>query len=363
MMAGFGGLNVGQRFVSSTREEDFVCSMSAPRIGARHRRLLPAPTHGSAGNWPILAFMQAKKPAREPINWDDLRLFLALSRAPTLGEAAASLRIDASTASRLLVQLEQALAVTLFERGRSGIVATKAAEDLLPVAQEIDALMNRFANAADGLEREVSGVVRITCSPDVATVLVAPMLPGLLERHPALRIELEPSESLLDLTRREADLALRTVRPKRGDLIVKKLASVQWLLVAAPALVRELGALGAWSEARWISWGDRYASIPPARWVTARLAGGEPVLRSDSLTAQLAAAAAGVGIALIPGPTARHHGLVPVKLKPALRASVSEWPGDDLFLVTHRALREVPRVRVLWDALSERARDFQTPRA
>jgi DNA-binding transcriptional LysR family regulator len=307
--------------------------------------------------------MQDKKPAREPVDWDDLRLFLALSRAPTLGEAAARLRIDASTASRRLAQLEQALAVTLFERGRNGIVATKAAEDLLPVAQEIDAMMNRFANAADGLEREVSGVVRITCSPDVAAVVVAPMLSDLLDRYPALRIELEASESLLDLTRREADLALRTVRPTRGDLLVKKFASIEWLLVGTPALVRKLGALGAWADARWVSWGERHAGIAPARWVKARLAGSEPVVRSDSLTAQLAAVAAGVGIALIPGPTAQHHGLVPVKLKPALRASVSDWPGDDLFLVTHRALREVPRVQVLWDALSQRARDFQTARA
>lgn len=307
--------------------------------------------------------MQRKPSAREPLNWDDVRLFLVLSRAGTLGEAAARLRVDASTASRRLVQLEEALAVTLFERGRNGIAPTKAAEDLLPVAEEIDAMMNRFANAADGLEREVSGVVRITCPPDVAAVVVAPMLSAVLERHPALRIELEPSESVLDLTRREADLALRTVRPTRGDLLVKKLASVEWLLVGAPELVRELGVLRAWHDARWISWGERYSTIPPARWVKARLAGGEPAVRSDSLTAQLAAAAAGVGIALLPGPTARHHGLVAVKLHAALRATVTDWPADDLFLVTHRALREVPRVRVMWDALSERAREFQAPRA
>jgi DNA-binding transcriptional LysR family regulator len=302
--------------------------------------------------------MQRKQPAREPINWDDIRLFLGLSRAPTLGEAAERLHIDASTASRRLAQLEQALAVTLFDRGRNGIAATKAAEDLLPVAEEIDALMNRFANAADGLEREVSGAVRLACPPDVAAVVVAPLLSDLLDRYPGLCVELEPSESVLDLTRREADLALRTVRPTRGDLIVKKLTSIRWLLVGTPALVRALGTLRAWSDARWIGWGDRYSNIRPARWVKARLAENEPAVRSDSLTAQLAAAAAGVGIALVPGPSAAHYGLVPVKLGAALRETVSDWPRDDLFLVTHRALREVPRVRVLWDALVARAREF-----
>ena len=303
--------------------------------------------------------MQAKKTPREPLNWDDIRLFLALCRASTLGDAAARLRVDASTASRRLVQLEETLAVTLFERGRNGITATKAAEDLLPLAEEIDGIMNRFENAADGLEREVSGVVRITCSPDVAAVFVAPLLPRVFERYPALSVVLEPGESLLDLTRREADLALRTVRPTRGDLIVKRLATVRWLLVGTPKLVRELGTLRAFGDARWVSWGERYASIPAARWVKARLKGAEPSLCSDSLSAQIAAIAAGAGIGLVPGPSAKHYGLVPVKLSAALRESVTEWLSDELFLVTHRALRDVPRVRALWELLDERAADFR----
>jgi DNA-binding transcriptional LysR family regulator len=303
--------------------------------------------------------MQGKKPPVEPLNWEDIRLFLALCRAPTLGEAAARLRVDASTASRRLVQLEETLAVTLFDRGRNGITATKAAEDLLPLAEEIDAMMNRFANAADGLEREVSGVVRITCSPDVAAVMVAPILPQVFERYPKLRVVLEPGESVLDLTRREADLALRTVRPTRGDLIVKKLATVSWQLVGTPLYVRELGTLRAFSDARWVSWGERLAGIAPARWVKARLQGAAPALCSDSLSAQLAAISAGAGIGLVPSPSAAYYGLVPVKLSAALRESVTEWLSDDLFLVTHRALREVPRVRAMWDFLEERAADFR----
>jgi len=304
--------------------------------------------------------MRTKKPPTEPLHWEDIRLFLALCRASTLGEAAARLRVDASTASRRLVQLEERLAVTLFDRGRNGIALTKAAEDLLPLAEEIDALTNRFANAADALEREVSGVVRITCSPDVAQVMVAPLLPRLFERYPNLRVALEPSESVLDLTRREADLALRTVRPTRGDLIVKRVATVRWQLVGTPALVRELGTLRAFGDARWVSWGERFAGIPAARWVKARIQGAEPALRSDSLSAQLAAIGAGAGIGLLPEPSAKHYGLVPVKLSAALREAVSEWPSDDLFLVTHRALREVPRVRAIWDLLEKRAADFRS---
>ena len=102
------------------------------------------------------------------MNWDDVRLFLALCRSRTVGGAAKSLGVDASTVSRRLAALEEKLAATLFDRGRDGTAPTKAAEDLMPVAEEIEQGVARFAGAAERLEREASGLVRITCPPDVA---------------------------------------------------------------------------------------------------------------------------------------------------------------------------------------------------
>jgi DNA-binding transcriptional LysR family regulator len=297
-----------------------------------------------------------RQPPRDDLAWDDVRLFLALSRARTVREAASRLRVDASTVSRRLAVLEAALASTLFDRGRDGITATKAAEDLLPVAEESEEVMNRFVHAADGLERAVAGVVRITCPQDVAEVIVAPLLQGLLARHPDLRIELAPGEAVLDLTRREADIALRTVRPTRGDLVVTRLATVRWIAVATPALAGRLGALRAWSDAPWIGWGERLSNIAPARWLAAHVT-AVPVVRSDSLALQLALAVQGVGAVLAPEPSARHYGLVPLRMAKPLRADAASWPSDDLHLVTHRALRQVPRVRVVWDLLVERAAD------
>lgn len=295
--------------------------------------------------------MQRNIRAREALSWDDVRLFLALCRAKTLGDAARDLGVDASTVSRRLVTLEEALAASLFDRGRDGIAATEAAEELMPVAEQIEAMMNQFSNAAEALEREASGLVRITCPPDLAQVVIAPLLGGLLRQHPALRIALDPGEPLVDLTRREADLALRTVRPERGDLVMTKLRSFRWSLAAAPALARSLGTLRSFSEVPWVGWGQRYLHIPPSRWLQTHVEGVEPVVRSDSLTVQFAAVAAGVGVALVPEPSFEAFGLVPVKLAANLRAAASEWPADDLFLVTHRALRQVPRVRVVWELL------------
>jgi DNA-binding transcriptional LysR family regulator len=306
--------------------------------------------------------MQRSPMAREALHWDDVRLFLALCRARTVGSAAEALGVDASTVSRRLAAMEQALAATLFDRGRDGVTPTEAAEDLMPVAEEIEGAMMRFANAAEGLEREASGLVRITCPPDVADVVVAPLLGELLARHPALRVELDPGEAVLDLTRREADLALRTVRPVRGDLVVTRLTTARWVLVATPNVARALGVLRSWADAPWVGWGDRLSNIGPARWLAKHVRGAEPVVRSDSLMVQLAVVATGVGVALVPEPSMKHYGLVPVKVGAALRAAAAEWPVDELFLVTHRALRDVPRVRVVWDLLLERLGDRPTRR-
>ena len=298
--------------------------------------------------------------SRDALVWDDVRLFLALYRSSTVGAAAAVMGVDASTVSRRLVTLERAVGASLFDRGRDGITVTKAGEDLLAAAERMEDAMTSFATAADGLEREVSGVVRITSPPDVVDVVLTPLLPELFARHPALRVELEPGEALLDLTRREADLALRTVRPTRGELLVTRLTTVRWVLVASAPVARALGTLQAFHDAPWVSWGERLAELGPARWLAKHAREVDPVVRSDSLMVQLRVVSAGVGVALVPERSAKHYGLVPVKLDKRLREAAEKWPSNDLFLVTHRTLRDVPRVRVIWELLTQRVGDRPT---
>jgi len=295
---------------------------------------------------------RARRPPA-PLQWDDVRLFLALARARTLGGAGKTLGVDASTVCRRLGALEEAMGVLLFDRGRDGIAATKAAEDLLAVAEEAELVIHRFAQAADGLEREVAGIVRLTCPSDVAQVVVTPLLRSLLDEHPGLRIAIDSGEAILDLGRREADIALRTVRPVGGDLLVTKLATASWVLAASAAHARELRTLRAWADARWIGWGERMANVGAARWLAAFAPGVEPVVRSDSLAVQIAALREGIGVALVPGPSLPHFGLVQVSVAKALRGAADAWPSDDLFLVMHRALRDVPRVRAVADRLKQ----------
>src|SRR3569623_2331568 len=228
-----GGWRSGARSCRYRREAASWCSSCAQH--ARCSGAAKCPTIQG-----IVAFM---KRTHEALSWDDVRLFLALYRSRTVGVAAATLGVDASTVSRRLVLLEDSVKATLFDRGRAGVAPTKAAEDLMPVAEEIDAAIPRFTHAAEGLEREVSGLVRITCPPDVAQVIVTPVLRELRVVHPALRFQLAPGAAVLDLTRREADLAVRTVRPTTGDLIVTRLPTIRRLVAASPRLAHDLAPL------------------------------------------------------------------------------------------------------------------------
>lgn len=292
-----------------------------------------------------------------PLAWDDVRLFLALSRARTVGAAAKALGVDGSTVSRRLAALERSVGAVLFDRGRNGLTPTEAVEVLLPVAEEIEHAMHRFGGATQELDRNVEGVVRITCPADVAEVVVVPQLRELRKKHPKIRVELIPSEAMLDLTRREADVAIRTIRPTSGDLVVTKVTSARWLAAASPKLARELGALRAWTDAPWVGWGEGLHMAPPARWLARHAPEVDPIVRTDSLVLQIAAITGGVGVGLLPQPSVAHYRLVEVQTSRALRDDVAAWPTSELFLATHRALQNVPRVRLVWDVLARAMRD------
>jgi DNA-binding transcriptional LysR family regulator len=295
----------------------------------------------------MIAFMQgSSSPVRSSLDWDDVRLFLVLYRARTMAEAAATLAVNPSTVSRRLVNLEEALDTALFDRGRDGLRPTPAADDLIATAELVEHGVAQFAHSADRLERDVSGLVRMTCPPDVADVVVLPVVRRLAKLHPALRISLEPGEAMVDLNRREADLALRIVRPTRGDLVFKRVLDVTWVPATSKALATRLGRVADVSTLPWIGWGERYRSTPACRWVDNHIH-GEPILRTDSLTTQIAAAKAGIGVALVPSPSLSHHRLCAIEIA----CPTEPLPQDELFLVTHRALQNVPRVRALWDAL------------
>lgn len=304
----------------------------------------------------------AKPEPAPPLDWDDVRVLLALSRRRTLRGAAAALRVNASTVGRRLDALEAALATRLFDRLKEGLLPTAATEQLLAHAERVEQAALSLVSAAEGFEREPEGVVRISALPGVADHYIAPALPRLLARHPKLRIELDASIGYSDLSRREADLALRTQRPETGDLIAVKLAERRETIVGAPAYVRELGTLQRAADARWLTWDRDLAHLPGARWIQERVPEHAVALRSSSINALLAAAEAGLGVMLLSERYASIRPLESARMTKALERELQALPPIQLWLVGHRALREVPRVAAVWDFIVDEVGQAREPR-
>ncbi len=289
-------------------------------------------------------------------SWDDLRVFLALSRAGTLTAAAARLGVNPSTVGRRVGALEEALGARLFDRTPDGVLPTAAAERLLGHAERLEEAASGLAAEVSGFESGLEGTVRLTAPPAVAEALIAPALPRLREKYPALVLELDASVSYADLARREADIAVRLVRPTSGDLVSVKLAEEPSVIVASVTLASSLGTLRALGDASWIAWDASLGHLSDARWVDKHVPRGSVVLRTNSVGALLTAAEHGVGVLLLTRAHASARRLVSVPLGKRLRASLSPTPHTSLWLVGHRALRQVPRIAAVWSFILEEAR-------
>ena len=281
-----------------------------------------------------------------PLPWDDVQLFLSLVRTRRLAVTGRALSCDTSTVSRRLGKLEALLDVALFDRTREGLVPTAASQRLLAAAEEMERASHVFRRELDGLEREVEGAVKLSVPPGVAESFVTPMLVGLRARHPRLRFEVDANVRQADLTRREADLAIRTIRPTGGPLVRKMLARVRWVPMGLPELAAR-GPLESWSDVPWLGWGFGLEQLHAAKWLAKR--GVEPVLRTNSFVMQVSSMQQGLGVALVPEPYAPVYRLEPLRLSRKLQADAGSLPVDELWLATHEALRQVPRVAAVWD--------------
>jgi DNA-binding transcriptional LysR family regulator len=304
------------------------------------------------------AKMQGQSPAgavqRTPehaFRWDDVRVFLAAYRSRSFGAASATVGLDVSTTSRRIAALEDSLGQVLFERTRQGLVATRAAELMLPCAETMEGAHAKLIRDLSNVESVAAGTVKLSVAPGFAELFVAPLLPALRAKYPQITIELDAVVRVTDLVRHEADLALRSVPPKGADLVVTKLAKTNWIAAGSRGLVAKLGRLASWRDAPWLNWGKEMAHFHAARWI-AEHASDVP-LQTAHYASQVAAAEVGLGLILLPDVYLHVCDLVPARYAPSLAPSTTTWPSDELWLVGHRALRDVPRVSAVWNFLAE----------
>jgi DNA-binding transcriptional LysR family regulator len=283
---------------------------------------------------------------RPGLDWGDLRFFLELVRTGSLTSAARRLRVDRNTVARRVAALEVALGLTLFERGPQGWTRTAAGEELAGLASRVEENVLTLARRADAADRDLAGTVRLTTATHVCAALLVPALPSLRARHPGLTLEVAVDQRLFDLTRREADLALRLGRPREAGLVMRKLGDVAYGFYAArgrPAARR--GAVDLGRDA-FVGLDDSLASAPQERWLTRVAPGRKLVFRCNSSLSLLSAARSGAGVVLLPcflagtDPTLeRLEGPVP--------------PPHELWAVFHADLGRIPRVRAVIDWVAE----------
>ncbi len=288
-----------------------------------------------------------------PLRWDDARLFLAIWRAGSLKGAAKVLGVNISTASRRLEGLEEVLGAHLFDRTPDGTLPTAAASKLLPFAEAMEEAALGFTNGLGELEEEPAGLVHITAPPGVVDPFFASQIHRLTHRYPKLRLEVSSSIGYLDLSRRQADLALRTTRPAAGDLVAKRLVASGWCVIAAPEVAEVRAPLRRLEDHPWLTWGQDLSHLPDAAFLLERLPPERFLLRCNSMTALLAAARSGLGLMLAPRPYASLEGLAAVRCTRASQKALDALPTAEMWLVGHRAHRNVPRIAAVWKWLEE----------
>ena len=141
------------------------------------------------------------------MNWDDLRIFIAAARAPTLAQAARALTIDATTVGRRLDRLARSLNTSLFESHAGGHVLTTHGEKLLAHAEAVETMLTDAADTLTGERSQLAGTVRVSLPEGFAAALVARHLPQFAAQHPQIRIELVSTNGFLNPSKREDDLA------------------------------------------------------------------------------------------------------------------------------------------------------------
>lgn len=274
-------------------------------------------------------------------NWDDTRIFLAVARSGTLSSAAETMDMGIATLSRRLDRLEKSLAVPLFSRHQSGYRLTDDGEALLARAEALEHAGLAFGETAR-LQGNVAGLVRLATSDNLAAHFILPSLNGLMEKYPDLRVEVLSGVQSVNLHRRNADLAIRMVKPESGNLTLKRLGKVGFGLYSA-----DTGQAGstdvAFNHAQYIGWPESHQHLPAARWITRTLRGRPCRVEANTLLAQLSAVSAGLGLGVLPHFMARKNGLQ------CVNADIGV--DQTLWLVMHSDLAHSRRVRVVADHL------------
>ncbi len=291
------------------------------------------------------------------IPWDDLQLFLAVAEAGSLSAAAKRLRVTQPTVSRRIAELEARVGEPLFVRSVDGAALTAFGERLLEPARRMAEWAAEADRAIERGDTQPRGVVRITAPPGVAWELLAPFAASIRGKLPEVHLEVVSSVQYLDLSRREADLALRLAAPTQRDVEVLAKLEHEVGAFASEAYVKSLPRKYGVADVSWIAWAPPLDHLSPNPELATLIPGFRPSFACDDFLVQLRAAQAGLGAIFLGRVEHRFsgrggrpdfasgHGLVELDLDLGdLRST--------LHLACARSALAIPRVRAVADLLT-----------
>jgi DNA-binding transcriptional LysR family regulator len=282
------------------------------------------------------------------LQWDDLRIFLAVADAGSLSGAARRLKVSQPTLSRRIAEMEYALGDALFVRKNQGISLTKTGTRLLPAAQGMAQWATEANRSLDAKNSPVSGRVRITAAPAFAFDFLAPFAETLKRKHPQITLEVLASTERLNLSLGEADIALRKQPSDDPDLITVDEVLVPIGAYASRDYARTLPAKYEFGDLDWIAWAGQHEMASPNPELAGRIPDFRPAFTSDDYSVQIAACQAGLGAMILlktPHRLTRPGRLVELKLElpTALRAPLT--------IICHKRMADLPKVRIVVDLL------------
>lgn len=287
--------------------------------------------------------------AAEAIDWDDMRVLLAIARAGQILGAARRLGLNHATVSRRIARLETAMGTRLFRRMTTGTEPTEAGQRLLALAERMETEMIAARAEIAGEGERVSGTVRIGAPDGFGVAFLASRLGVLTARHPGLSIQLVPVPRSFSLSRREADIAITVDRPREGRLVAAKLVDYTLRLYAARSYLRihaPPANAADLARHRLVGYVADLVISPTLDYAAEFAADWEARFSVSSSLGQLEAVRAGAGIGILHSFIARpHEDLVPISSVPPIRRAY--W------LVYHESVRPLQRVQAVAAHISE----------
>jgi len=280
------------------------------------------------------------------INWDNLRYVLMVANKGSIAAAARELEVNRTTVLRRINLFQEKLNCRIFERGESGYVLTPEAEKMIHAAREVEDTLFTIQRQITGHELKLEGELRVTTTDSFMVSVLGPHLATFNQQYPHIVVDILVTNSILDLNRRDADVAIRPTRHPDSSLVSRRLCDVEFAVYAS-ADYSGPGAPGNIADGRWIGFVDSLQATPVGNWFEAIVDTSRICMRCDSFVALRIAAEAGIGLALLP-----------TFLGDASQTLIRlDFPTDELttglWILTHPDLVRSARVHAFIDHFSE----------